>query len=333
MNRLLSLLVDEKLLNSCFNEVKAKRKEAHHNNDIWHLSHNWNNELPKIISDLLTGNYKISPAQQYHIKESDCNVTVWTARDTVVLNALKIVLERRIKNVSNFNCVSHLKDNGGVKGSVKKVSSFLKQGSFVFKTDIMDYYNSIDHKILINKIKRFTNEKMIQDLILQYVNVAHIKQGEYSHEKDVGIPRGHGLSNILSAIYLHSIDRLITKTNAKYIRYADDIIIVTKKRYQLKRLKQIVFRECTKLKLCLSLPKTMTSKVKDGIEYLGYFISASTLSIANKTIENMKNKVLWLKEQHAPKERVEEYKNNWRKWAIGGVCLVTQWNLVSKNGN
>lgn len=108
---LIHKIADKALLQSCFDDLKLKRKESHHNNDIWHLSHNRDTELPKIISELLLGNYRIESSQNYYIKESNCNVTVGSARDTVVFNAIKVVLENRMKKVSNFDCVSHLKGN------------------------------------------------------------------------------------------------------------------------------------------------------------------------------------------------------------------------------
>lgn len=321
------MLVNPCLLQSCFDDLKKSRKDSHHNNDIWHLSLNWEKELPLIIEQLSNGTYKLEPAQKYYIKDINQPVTVWTSRDTVVLNALKIILESRIKKVSNFERVTHLKGNGGVKGSVKQVSNFMKKGSYVFKTDIADYYSSIDHNVLLDKVRKFTNDELIIDLIKQYVNIACISNGEYSKEEDKGMPRGNGLSHVISAIYLHDIDKLVSKFGAKYIRYADDIIVVTDKRHQLRKIKKLIYRECTKLKLCLSLPKTITTRVKEGIEYLGYFISASVLDVAKNTIQRMKDKVLQLKEQHASDKRVEEYQSNWRKWAIGGVCLYSRVKL------
>lgn len=122
------------------------------------------------------------------------------------------------------------------KGYVKKESIYTNviphlYNNYFFKTDIKDFFQSINHK------------KLIDELYKEIKNIASpgdcyniIKQCSYNNK---GLPLGFITSPLLANIYLKRFDiRLYSKLkklscdNIIYTRYADDIMISFKDTYK-----------------------------------------------------------------------------------------------------
>ncbi len=66
--------------------------------------------------------------------------------------------------------------------------------------------------------------------------------------------------------------------------------------------------------------KTFIGRIARGFNFLGYWFSPSGLSIAQKTVERMLDKVSRLYEQGALEEqRIEAYLKRWWQWVRSGV--------------
>ncbi len=66
----------------------------------------------------------------------------WTARDAAVL---KEISEELSKTLPQSAACTHLRGNGGLKETIRRVQRALGQHHYVFRTDVKSYYASIDH--------------------------------------------------------------------------------------------------------------------------------------------------------------------------------------------
>jgi hypothetical protein len=94
----------------------------------------------------------------------------------------------------------------------------------IIRIDIKDFYESIPQNEILNKINKDSlllpfSKKIIQDIFSKYNELTR---------KDVGIPRGIGISAYLSELYLREFDNAIKKHSdiIFYSRYVDDIIVI-----------------------------------------------------------------------------------------------------------
>mgnify|MGYP001360134322 CR=1 FL=1 len=101
----------------------------------------------------------------------------------------------------------------------------------------------------------------------------------------------------------------------------DDIVILTKKRHQLRRAIKKVYSITEELGLKLAPAKTWLGRVCKGICFLGYEISPSGIDVAMQTFDRMILRFHRLYEQSADIPRLVKYVNNWIKWARSGVFL------------
>jgi RNA-directed DNA polymerase len=140
-----------------------------------------------------------------------------------------------------------------------------------------------------------------------------------------GIPRGASLSPLLGAFYLFDLDRRMEGLDVKYFRYMDDILILARTRWKLKKAIAVLNETFNELKLEKHPDKTAMGRIEKGFDFLGYHFSPQGISLAQKTIDNFVEKALRLYEQEPPHRRMKrlgEYCHRWVGWASGCLSLT-----------
>lgn len=221
-------------------------------------------------------------------------ISIPTVKDKIVLTSLKNILHDEFPE-----CINKNQPNCYIN-KIKKFTLNNKSENYYFtKIDINKFYDEIDRKILLKKLKLKIKNKAILNLILKSINTPTVPSNYYKNDigqyyQTKGIPQGLPISNILAQIYLNEFDdyvkSFINENETIYLRYVDDILIISTnnekdwKCFLKNRLKK-------ELKLVLNENKTELGIWDKSISYLGYLISPNIISISNKTIENQINKI------------------------------------------
>lgn len=153
---------------------------------------------------------------------------------------------------------------------------------FIIRTDIKDFYESIQHEPLLQRIHRDNLLTPFSRNILSGV----LKSYKAKSASNKGIPRGIGVSAYLAELYMRDIDDDIKDLQGVtyYARYVDDIIIIFTpspsegSRHYLQEVKDIVEK---RHKVRLNTAKTQsidlqTHGAPHSFDYLGYEISFGT---------------------------------------------------------
>ena len=115
-----------------------------------------------------------------------------------------------------------------------------------------------------------------------------------------------------------------------YVRYMDDFIIFTKSRFQLRRMLSSLYKVLTDLKLSLAYDKTYIGKISNGSEFLGFAKYPGGISLSKNTLCRMFQKLVWLYEHQAPKERLRIYLTRWQTWVksqVGNLSFPININI------
>ena len=94
--------------------------------------------------------------------------------------------------------------------------------------DLNRFFDSIDHAILMGELRKLHAEPGLIGLLKTIIKDAKVKDpvsGKIEPIK-VGIPQGGILSPLLANLYGTIIDREMIEYGDRYMRYADDIIIM-----------------------------------------------------------------------------------------------------------
>jgi RNA-directed DNA polymerase len=165
-------------------------------------------------------------------------IHLWSSQDALVLKILASALPRALG--LSARC-THLKGHGGLKATVSAVQEALPAYSLVMKTDVKQYYQSIDHTALLKQLDSDIADPFIWRLLHQYIKRTVEYGGNFTSIKR-GISRGRSLSPVIAAYYLKVLDEKMGAENRYfYRRYMDDIIVLAKSRWSLRRKRSITF--------------------------------------------------------------------------------------------
>jgi len=177
--------------------LRKSRRKLSHNDDYWTLSliiKSDNGYTNSLLSQINNANYNFSPAKKV-LKSNSEMTTIWSAEDSLVLK----YLAENIKTKSRFsNYVVSNKGNGGIPKATQIVNKLIKSHKYIYRSDIKSFYNSINHKILLERLKNFTT-KSEHKLIAKHLDRIEWQNGEYIEIKQ-GISKSSALSPVLGFI-------------------------------------------------------------------------------------------------------------------------------------
>ena len=98
--------------------------------------------------------------------------------------------------------------------------------------------------------------------------------------------------SMLANTVLNHLDWTLDKHGYKFVRYADDFVVLCKSREQAERVLKVVKNVIEEdLELSLSPEKTVITDFKQGFEFLGFFITSHSVKMRPKAKGNFKEKV------------------------------------------
>lgn len=173
------------------------------------------------------------------------------------------------------------------------------QNGYVLKCDILKYFPSLSHRVLINCIANEIKDERLKSMVVKIIQSFHtrpeflqrygIERIEFEGDKTGrGVPIGNQTSQIFGMFYLDKLDRIIKeKFRVKiYSRYMDDFVIVHKDKNFLKYLLKEITAQLDKLDLSLN-SRTQIFPLKNGLTYLGFRYQ---ISKTGKLIKKVSNK-------------------------------------------
>jgi len=308
------------LFTDAYKWLCLKRSKHLSSSDVWDFRLNWNNRKEAVIEGFAKGCYKLSVQKKITISCGE-TIALWSSIDALVIKVLTRIIQEKLKPYLLKTCY-HLKGHGGLKGALRDLRKLYPKYRFFCKTDVRSYYDSIDHFTLYMKLYDYISESTIMSYVWQFLKRC-VEWGGLYQDIERGIPRGASLSPLLGAFYLLDLDREMAKLDVKYIRYMDDILILAKTRWKLKKAIRVLNQTFDELKLEKHPGKTVIGRVEKGFDFLGYHISPEGLSLAKKTVENFISRAIRLYEQE-PEEphdrsRLGLYVNQWCRWVQSGL--------------
>ena len=120
----------------------------------------------------------------------------------------------------------------------------------------------------------------------------------------------------------------------------DDILILSKTRWQNRKVVRELNQILSRLKVEKHPDKTFIGKVEKGFDFLGYHFSKQPLEIARKTIQKHVLRIVQLYEQLRKKKATSDemasslglYVTRWQRWAVAGLQCITIDGLSSDSG-
>ena len=172
-----------------------------------------------------------------------------------------------------------------------QVSSNGTKPCFSLKMDIRRFFDSINHALLKQLVRRQVTDQKLLRLIDQIIDSFHLKVT--SHGK-VGLPLGNVTSQLFANIYLHELDHFVKHTLKRkhYLRYCDDFIFLANSKSELLSLIPLI-QSFLRKKLFVELhpQKIILRKLHQGIDFLGVILFEHHKLLRTKTKRRMIRKL------------------------------------------
>jgi len=183
--------------------------------------------------------------------------------------------------------------------AIEELLDYHKQGyKYVVDADIKGFFDNIPHKLIMGLVEREISDGKTLNTIKKFLMAGVIEDGKFVPTKS-GAPQGGVISPLISNIVLNHLDWTLDENGYKFVRYADDFVVLAKSHESAEEALSLTKR-CIEEDLDLELhpAKTQLTTFKAGFEFLGFFISSNTIRMKDKAVRKFKDKIKALTKRH-----------------------------------
>jgi len=270
---------------------REARKGKRHHDEVLQFSDNLESNLLSLSRELESGCYEPKGFKEFEIFDPKHRlIEAPYFRDRVVHRSLHQTLEPvfdRSFIYDSFAC----REGKGTHEGVDRTHYFLRKpgNSYFLKCDIRNYFGSVDHEILLDRISCRVNDSKLMGLIDSLLSAYSSDIGEGR-----GLPIGTLYSQLFANIYLNGFDHFVKQSLQAdyYVRYMDDFVLFSGSRDRLHSLEDSM-RGYLRDNLELKLPeeKTCIEPVSKGLTFLGYRIFPSHRKIRSRNKKKLRRKI------------------------------------------
>lgn len=323
-NGLLETILSPANLNSAYKQVKRNKGAGGVDKmEVESLKDYLVNNKDRLIQSIQQGQYRPNPVRRVLIPKENGKqrqLGIPTVVDRVIQQSIAQKLTAIYE--PQFSAHSYgFRPKRNAHGALRKCRDYITQGHiYAVDIDLERYFDTVNHSKLIEVLSRTIKDGRVISLIHKYLNAGVMYKGHYEESYE-GVPQGGPLSPLLGNILLNELDRELETRGHKFVRYADDMVILCKSwRSAHRTMKSIVSFIEEKLFLKVNRDKSQVAQVRD-VKFLGYTFyrikGKGRLRIHPKSVEKMRAKIKkltsrsngWGNERR--KEALSQYIKGW----------------------
>ena len=224
-----------------------------YNRDVLEYSFDTWTKLRRLRERIYSGEYNIDSYYIFYVYEPKKRMIMSISFEhRIVQWAIYRVLNPAFARgyiEDSFGCIP----GRGALGAMQRLNGWVRYVSlkerdwYYLKLDISKYFYRISHRVLRSILNRVIKDDRLNDLLARIIDCEHTpfglprgkSPGEVPLEDrlyDVGMPIGNLLSQMFANLYLNELDQYCKRTLRikQYVRYMDDIIILSDDKAQLR---------------------------------------------------------------------------------------------------
>lgn len=277
-------------LENLFDAWTEFKKEKGNKNDVAEFEINLEDHVFALHEDLKNGTYEHGGYISFVVHDPKRrNIHKAPVRDRLLHHAVHRVIEPMWNKIFIFDSWSSRKTKG-THAAVRRLQDFALRLShnytrtlWVLKLDVTKFFDSVDHKILLDILSKRTWDDRLMNLFREIIE-----------SFNPGLPLGNLTSQLFANVYMNKLDQFV-KNDLRikgYVRYADDFVLMHEDKELLIDCRHKIehfLQEQLHLKVH---PKKLILKTyASGIDYLGYISFPNHRILRTKTKRRMFRKV------------------------------------------
>ena len=208
--------------------------------------------------------------------------------------------------------------NRSAHDAIRAAQGYIQGGkTWVVDIDLKSFFDEVNHDRLMRLVGEKVRDKHLLRLIGNYLRSPMQAADGSRQKRQKGTPQGGPLSPLLANIYLDEMDKELEARGLSFIRYADDVAILTSSERAAARVLESVINWIEKhLKVPVNREKSRSGPT-DESALLGFRLYADgRIGVSPKAVAKLKANVreLWDAMQSLTSKQLRE---QWRRYIVG----------------
>ena len=289
--------ITPRLVMQAFRSVKRNRGAAGVDKvSIRMFSANLTENLDALMRDLKSGQFRPKPLRRVHIKdnpraEKTRALGIPVVRDRVAQEVLRRLLNPIFEPL--FHDASHgFRQGHNCHLAIEEVLELHRMGyMIVLDADIQGFFDNLPQSVIMQFVRHYVADGKVLDLLERFLTAGVMADGVFK-PTTVGTPQGGVISPLLANIVLNHLDWQLDTAGYRFVRYADDFVVLCHSRREAQEARDFVQRILEgELGLQLSQEKTHITTYGKGYEFLGFKLSSRSRRMRGKSVQKFKDKI------------------------------------------
>lgn len=259
--------------------------------------------LRALMRQLKDGTFRPKPSRRVHIpKDPNSKKTrplgIPVVRDRVAQEVLRRLFSPIFEQQFHDDSCG-FRPERNCHMAIGKVLALHDDGyKHVLDADIKGFFDNIPHKMVMRMVAARVADGNILRLIQQFLVAGVMEEGVFK-PTTVGTPQGGVISPLLANIVLNHLDWRLSDAGYRFVRYADDFVVVGRTKQQVQEALTFVEHVLQEeLGLQLSPDKTKVTTYGKGYEFLGFRLAWNSRRMRDKSVGKFKDKIRELTPRH-----------------------------------
>lgn len=273
---ILGKILDKDNLNRAYKRVKANKGAPGVDGMTIEMALSWLKENHKeLMERIQKGKYTPSPVRRVEIPKPDGGIRklgIPTVTDRIIQQAMAQQLMPIFEPLFSEDSFGY-RPGRSAKDAILRIKGYAEQGyTRVVVLDLSKYFDTLNHTVLLNLLRQQVKDERVIQMVKRYLKSGVMENGVVM-ETEEGSPQGGNLSPLLANIYLNEFDWEFKRRGVPCIRYADDIVLLTKSERASERLLESSIKyleEKLQLKVNREKSRTVSIFAIRNFKYLGF---------------------------------------------------------------
>ncbi len=278
---------------------------------------NAHSRILRLRRSLLSGEYRPGPIRIVDIPKKNGKglrrLEIPCVTDRVVQSSVAQVLSPHFEEEFEPDSFAY-RPGRGVEQAVARVSAAQRAGfEWILDADIEDFFNSVDHDKLMQRFGESVCDGPLTSLISLWLT--------HAAPSGIGLPQGSPLSPLLANLFLDRLDENYYGSNVRFVRFADDFVIMTKTRAHAEAILANTDNFLAEQGLKLNIEKTRILDFDRGLRFLGHLFVRSLVIKTTQDKHDITETQKWMRQiartdEESEKDRkIEQAKEEQQKKA------------------